>query len=163
MNTDGIAYSSQSDTNVSTKKTVRVYCDMVGDLWHYGHVKFCMKAREFGDHLIVGITKDEDCIGYKRKPILSGTERALSAQGCKYVDEVLYDDVPLKITKEFIQKHHIDIVVHGDDFDIEKMKLYYGVAMEMGIFRTVPYTPGISTTEILRRIKKGGYLDALKD
>ncbi len=57
-----------------------------------------------GDYLIVGINKDEDVIGYKRKPILSGPERVASASGCKYVDEVLYDDVPLAITKEFIEK-----------------------------------------------------------
>lgn len=53
---------------------------------------------------LVGICKDEDVIGYKRKPILAGPERVASAQACRYVDEVLYDDVPLIVTKEFIEK-----------------------------------------------------------
>jgi len=139
---------------MAEKKPVRVYVDMVGDLWHYGHANFCKQARSFGDYLIVGICKDEDCVGYKRKPVLTGPERVASAQCCKYVDEVLYDDVPLVVTKEFLAKHQIDIVAHGDDFDTEKMKKYYSVPMELGIFRTIPYTKGISTTELLDRIKK---------
>jgi len=135
------------------KKHVRVYVDMVGDLWHFGHANFCRQARQFGDYLIVGINKDEDVVGYKRKPILNGEERVKSAQSCKYVDEVLYDDVPLVLSKEFIEKHRIDIVAHGDDFDKEKLHKYYSVPIEMGIFRTIPYTSGISTTELLTRIK----------
>eukprot|EP01114_Cavostelium_apophysatum_P015850 TRINITY_DN4403_c2_g1_i1.p1 TRINITY_DN4403_c2_g1~~TRINITY_DN4403_c2_g1_i1.p1 ORF type:complete len:166 (-),score=21.86 TRINITY_DN4403_c2_g1_i1:48-545(-) len=138
---------------MSEQKQVRVYVDMVGDLWHYGHANFCRQAKEFGTYLIVGINKDEDCIGYKRKPILAGPERVKSAQACKYVDEVLYDDVPLVLTKEFIAKHKIDIVAHGDDFDKEKVAKYYGVPIEMGIFKTIPYTTGISTSDLLKRIK----------
>jgi len=138
---------------MTEKKQIRVYVDMVGDLWHYGHANFCKQARSFGDYLIVGLCKDEDAIGYKRKPILTGPERVASAQNCKWVDEVLYDDVPLVVSREFIAKHKIDIVAHGDDFDVEKMKKYYSAPMEMGIFRTIPYTKGISTTELLGRIK----------
>jgi len=126
---------------------------MVGDLWHFGHANFCKQARSLGDELVVGICKDEDCTDYKRKPILHGPERVRSAQACRWVDEVLYDDVPICVTKEFIEKHKIDIVAHGSDFDKEKMYKWYSVPIEMGIFRTLPYTDGISTSEILKRIK----------
>jgi hypothetical protein len=34
-------------------------------------------------------------------------ERVHSAEACKYVDEVLYEDVELCITKEFIEKQYI--------------------------------------------------------
>jgi len=140
-------------SNSNEKKEIRVYVDMVGDMWHFGHANFCKQAKSFGTYLIVGLNKDEDCIGYKRKPILKGDERVRSAQSCKWVDEVLYDDVPLSVTKEFIDKHRIDIVAHGDDFDKEKVRQWYGVAMDLGIFRTVPYTSGVSTTELINRIK----------
>jgi hypothetical protein len=30
----------------------------------------------------------------------------------------------------------IDIVAHGNDFDAEKLKLYYGVPIDLGIFRS---------------------------
>jgi len=142
-----------------SKKQTRVYVDMVGDMWHYGHVNFCRQAKALGDHLIVGICRDEDVIGYKRAPILLGHERVASANGCKYVDEVLYDDVPLVISKEFIDKHKIDIVAHGNDFDTDKLERYYKVPMDLGIFKMLPYTEGISTTELLTRIRDDGHLE----
>ena len=50
------------------------------------------------------------------------------------------------------KEHDIDLVIHGDDFSEEKKLSQYAVPIKLGIFRTVPYTPGISTTEILSRI-----------
>ena len=38
---------------------IRVYVDMVADLFHYGHVDFLRKAHALGDHLLVGICSDE--------------------------------------------------------------------------------------------------------
>jgi hypothetical protein len=32
--------------------------------------------------------------------------------------------------------------------------MMYGVPMKMGIFRTVPYTPGVSTSELFDRMRK---------
>eukprot|EP00761_Pharyngomonas_kirbyi_P013624 gb/GECH01013653.1/.p1 GENE.gb/GECH01013653.1/~~gb/GECH01013653.1/.p1 ORF type:complete len:147 (+),score=38.75 gb/GECH01013653.1/:1-441(+) len=135
------------------KKQTRVYVDMVGDLFHYGHMEFCRKAKELGDYLIVGICADEDCVGYKRKPILTTEERACSAKNCKWVDQVI-SKCPMAVDKDFIEKHEIDIVAHGSDFDPDKMRKYYGVPMDMGIFRTLPYTDSISTTDIINRIQK---------
>jgi cytidyltransferase-like protein len=43
------------------KKSVRrVYVDMVGDLFHMGHVQFLKAARQFGDWLVVGVLSDDD-------------------------------------------------------------------------------------------------------
>eukprot|EP01100_Stratorugosa_tubuloviscum_P010703 TRINITY_DN461_c1_g3_i2.p1 TRINITY_DN461_c1_g3~~TRINITY_DN461_c1_g3_i2.p1 ORF type:complete len:149 (-),score=63.96 TRINITY_DN461_c1_g3_i2:95-541(-) len=130
----------------------RVYVDMVGDLFHFGHMEFLRKAKEFGSYLIVGLCADDDCAGYKRKPIMNVQERAQSVSGCRWVDQVI-PNCPLVITKEFIEQHDIHIVAHGDDFDTEKMRKYYSVPMDMGIFRTLPYTQGVSTSDILLRIK----------
>jgi cytidyltransferase-like protein len=73
-------------------------------MWHFGHVNMCKQARSLGDYLIIGITPDELCETYKRKPVLTTDERVQSARGCKWVDEVLHEDVELAITKEFIEK-----------------------------------------------------------
>ncbi len=134
---------------------IRVYADPVADLFHYGHMEFLRKARALGDYLLVGIYADDVLESYKRKPILTMEERAASVAACRYVDEVLLH-APLRVDAEWIAKYDIHLVVHGDDFDQEQMEDYYGVPMEMGIFRTVPYTPGISTSEIIRRIKERG-------
>jgi glycerol-3-phosphate cytidylyltransferase-like family protein len=50
--------------------------------------------------------------------------------------------------------HKIHLVVHGDDYSQEQFEYYYKVPIEMGIFRSVPYTQGISTSEIIRRIRE---------
>ena len=37
---------------------IRVFADMVADLFHYGHVEFLKQARALGDYLLVGICGD---------------------------------------------------------------------------------------------------------
>lgn len=131
----------------------RVYVDMVADLFHFGHVEFLRMASEAGDVLIVGVHSDATVEEYKRRPIMTMRERMSVVAGCRYVDEVVAD-APLRIDKEWLETHRIDLVVHGDDLDAETATMMYGVPMEMGIFRTVPYTPGVSTSELFDRMRK---------
>lgn len=138
-------------THAEEKKPVRVYADIVGDLFHAGHVEFFKKARAFGDYLIVGVLADDVVLTYKRDPILTVEERAKVIEACKYVDEVIVAP-PLRLTEEMIRELNIDLVVHGDDFNKELLEDQYGVPLKLGIFRTVPYTPGVSTTNIIDRI-----------
>ena len=130
----------------------RVYVDMVADLFHYGHVGVLRQAREHGDYLLVGIHADETVMSYKRRPILSMEERVASVGGCRYVDEVI-SNAPLTIDRAWIDRHSIDLVLHGDDFSSEMEELCYKIPIEMGIYRSVGYTPGISTTDLIARIR----------
>lgn len=134
-------------------KQTRVYVDIVGDLFHSGHVEFLKKAKAFGDYLIVGVLADDVVEGYKRVPILTLEERVSAISACRFVDEVVVAP-PLRLTHELIQQLQIDYVVHGDDFNMDLIHDQYGVAFELGIFRTVPYTAGISTSNIIQRIVK---------
>lgn len=147
------ALNSWAEEPANNSKPIRVYVDMVADLFHSGHVEFLRKAHEFGDEVVVGLISDEVAEGYKRRPILTLKERVTSVQGCKYVTEVL-PNCPLSVTEEWINEHNIDFVVHGDDFDEEKIRQYYSVPIDLGIFRTVSYTQGISTSDIIRRIQE---------
>lgn len=142
---------SNANEQVPSKKIRRVYIDMVGDLFHVGHINAIKKAREFGDYLIVGVCGDEACTNYKRLPILNLEERVAAIAACRYVDEVI-PNAPVAVTAELLDKYKIDVVVHGDDFDQEKMRKYYGVAMDRGILKIVPYTQGVSTSDIIRRV-----------
>jgi cytidyltransferase-like protein len=130
----------------------RVYVDMVADLFHYGHAEFLEQARTLGDALLVGIHSDETVKGYKREPILTMDERMRVVATCRFVDEVIAD-APLSIDAGWIRRHNIDLVVHGDDLGEETLELMYGVPRELGILRLVPYTAGISTSEIIERIR----------
>ena len=125
---------------------------MTADLFHFGHVNFLKQASEIGDYLIAGIHSDETVQNYKRSPIMTMEERISVVAACRYVDEVI-PDAPLIIDLEWIKKHNIHVVVHGDDFSEDLLQLCYKVPIEMGIFKKVPYTPGISTTDIMNRLK----------
>ena len=125
---------------------------MTADLFHFGHVNFLKQASEIGDYLIAGIHSDETVQNYKRSPIMTMEERISVVASCRYVDEVI-PDAPLIIDLEWIKKHNIPLVVHGDDFSEDLLQLCYKIPIEMGIFEKVPYTPGISTTDILNRLK----------
>lgn len=125
---------------------------MVADLFHFGHVNFLKQAKSQGDFLLVGVHADEAVTVYKRRPIMTMEERVASVRGCRYVDEVV-PDAPITIERDWIEKHQIDLVMHGDDFSPDLEALCYKTPIEMGIYRRIAYTPGISTTEIIARIK----------
>lgn len=130
---------------------VRVYVDVVGDLFHFGHVEIIRKAKNYGDILIVGVHSDEAVETYKRRPVMTLEERVRSVQACPYVDVVL-PHAPLKVSHEWIEKHQIDVVIHGDDISEEVMNEWYEVPIELGILQLVPYTAEISTTQIIERV-----------
>ena len=125
---------------------------MVAYLFHYGHVNFLRQARKHGDYLLVGVHADETVMRYKPRPILSMEERVASVEGCRYVDEVI-PNAPLTIDRAWIERHDFDLILHGDDFSSEMEELYYKTPIEMGIYRSVGYTPEISTTKIIARIR----------
>ena len=133
------------------EERVCVYVDIVGDLFHAGHVEFLKKAKSFGNYLIVGVLADDVVEGYKRTPVISLADRVKVIEACKYVDEVVVAP-PLRLTEEMVEALGINYVVHGDDFNKDLLEDQYGVALKLDLFRTVPYTPGISTTQIIRRI-----------
>ena len=130
---------------------VRVYVDIVGDLFHAGHVEFLKKAKSLGDYLIVGVLADDIVEGYKRQPVISLEDRVKVIAACRYVDEVVVAPPP-HLTEEMIRKLDIHCIVHGDDINPDLLKEHYQTAIDLGIYRQVPYTPGISTTNIIQRI-----------
>ena len=134
---------------------IRVYADMVADLFHPGHVQFLKRARALGDALVVGIHSDETVRSYKRAPVMTMEERIGVVAACRYVDEVVAD-APLAITREWIERHRLDLVVHGDDLEPELLRRMYAEPEELGILRVVPYTNGISTTELIERVRRNG-------
>ena len=103
-----------------------------------------------GDYVLVGINADDVAAVYKRTPVHTMEQRIASVLACQYVDEVI-PNAPWLFDPTWIEKYDIGLVVHGDDYSDEKQRDMYKVPIERGIFRTVPYTKGISTTEIIRR------------
>jgi cytidyltransferase-like protein len=134
--------------------SIIVYTDIVGDLFHYGHAELFKKCRQFGDVLYVGVCADELVASYKRTPVLTLDERVRIIESCQLVDKV-FPACPSPVTRAFIDENNIDVVVRGGDMnDKASIDRWYAVPQEMNILNFVPYTQGISTSEILGRIKK---------
>ncbi len=138
-----------------SNKPVRIYIDGIFDLFHRGHLDVLRKAKEFRQNstLIVGIISDQDASEYKRPPIYNEEDRYLIINSIKYVDEVVFA-APLVITKEFIKKHNIDIVLHSFSnlADLENQKIFTKEIDD--IFHVIPYNSCISTSGLIEKIKK---------
>ncbi len=135
---------------------IRVYADMVADLFHVGHVAFLEKARAEGDYLLVGIHSDQDAARYKRMPIMTMAERMGVVRACRYVDEVI-GEAPLVISREFMVAHAIDLVVHAHPrSEQQAFAAFYEVPAGMGRFKRLDYSPLVCTRDIIRRISAPG-------
>lgn len=131
---------------------MRVLVTMSGDLFHYGHVNLLKNIKnDYPESMIIlGLHNDEDITNYKRKPILNFFERKSVIESCKYVDELF--ECPLNITKELIRDKKIDLIVHGHPVsEHEKYRFLWENNEDM--FKRYDYTEGISTTEIIDRVK----------
>lgn len=131
---------------------MRVYVDGVWDLFHVGHLQCLKLAKNIVKNaiLVVGIVSDEDAASYKRTPIVREHDRQSIIEQIRYVDEVIAP-CPLIVTNEFLDQHKIDIVVHGfaNDEDREIQKPFFEPIQDR--FREIPYTMGISTSQILKQ------------
>jgi len=132
--------------------TRNVYVDGVYDMCHLGHFNSFKKALSYGTRLFVGVLSDGDVARYKRPPIMTMEERAAVVATSKYVHKVIAPAPFPGIPEEFIKKYRIHIVCHSTEYANEEDK-YYVIPRKMGINRVMPRTEGMSTTELINRVK----------
>ena len=124
------------------------------DLLHYGHVKFLEEAKKLGDVLVVGINSDTSVRRLKGKgrSIVKAKDRAKILMGLRCVDAVVIfvEDTPLELIKELKP----DVLVKGGDW---KKKDVVGKEYVKEVV-IIPYLKGYSTTNLIKRIMKGGEL-----
>jgi cytidyltransferase-like protein len=151
-----------------------VYVDGVYDLCHYGHKKQFENALAMGNRLLVGVVSDANVFKYKHKyPVMTTQERVTEVRALRMVTEVIEDcpcPAPFEwrqneglaptapiLDEDFIKKYRIHVVAHGEEYLPEKMAKgamdYYTIPRAMGICRALPRTPGISTSELMSRMK----------
>ncbi len=79
-------------------------------------------------------------------------ERYECVRHCKWADEVL-EDAPGIVTPEYMTKHGIDFVSHGEDLSVDEFgNDVYQHIKDMKRFLTIKRTEGISTTDLIMRI-----------
>jgi cytidyltransferase-like protein len=136
---------------------IKAYVGGTFDLFHNGHVRIFKNTKKQCDKLIVAVNSDDFAASYKRKPILSEIERLELVSACKYVDMAFI------VESHELQRNYIEIIkpkyiVHGSDWTGESLAEQLNINIEFaeknGIeFLYLKYTDGISTSEIISRIK----------
>ena len=129
------------------------------DLLHPGHVNSLQSARQLGAVLIVGLNSDASVRSYKgpSRPILTQDERAVMVCALECVDYVLIFEEPTpevalaKLKPDIHCKGAEYAPPHGRPVPEADLVRSYGGRIEF-----LPLVPGISTTELLKRIRDEG-------
>ncbi|KAG2231812.1 hypothetical protein BDF21DRAFT_416254 [Thamnidium elegans] len=137
-----------------TDRPVRIYCDGIYDLFHFGHAKALEQAKKsFPEvYLIVGVCSDEETHKRKGKTVMTDTERYEAVRHCKWVDEVV-EAAPWFVNQEFLDKYQIDYVAHdAEPYQSSESGDVYAFAKAQGKFLPTQRTGGISTSDLITRI-----------
>lgn len=129
------------------------YTDGVYDLFHVGHLNMIEAAKKQCEYLIVGVHSDEVVKQYKHNyPIITESERSRIIGSIKGVDKVVINETRDKLA--LLERHHFDVIFIGDDWKgTERWNSFEKVLAERSVdVIYVPYTKGISTTDIKKKI-----------
>lgn len=133
-------------------KKIRVFTSGSFDMFHIGHLNILERSAALGDELIVGVSTDELIQHYKgMPPIIPFEERFRIVSSLKCVTKVVKQ---VKLTEVAqLQRENIDIVTIGDDWINKYLEGLEWVKKQPGKEVVYfPYTPGVSTTSIKKKI-----------
>ncbi len=142
----------------------KVYVGMSADLLHPGHINLLHEAEKYGE-VTVGVLTDAAIASYKRLPYLTYEQRRIVVENIKAVSKVIPQNS--LDYRDNLRELKPDYVVHGDDWQsgvqnktrqqvIDVLKEWGGELIE------VPYTPGISSTQINNSLKEVGTTPAIR-
>lgn len=130
---------------------------MFFDLFHVGHLNLLERCKEQCEYLIVAVCGDDYVRDIKHKtPVFSEEERVRIIGALKCVDKV--DTITIEEVDDkmlALERFRFDVLFSGDDWKgseryrkTEEQFAELGVAIEY-----LPYTRGVSTTEIKAILK----------
>lgn len=140
----------------------KVYIGMSADLLHPGHLNIIENARKYaGDNgeVIVGLLTDKAIASYKRLPYMSYEQRKVVMENVKGVTRVIPQETLDYVPNLVAEKP--DFVLHGDDWKNgvqaqTRQRVVDVMAQWGGKVIDIPYTQGISSTQLNKVLKEVG-------
>ncbi|CAL9732125.1 ethanolamine-phosphate cytidylyltransferase [Monosporozyma unispora] len=138
----------------------KIWVDGCFDFMHHGHCGALLQARRTAPNpsrsqLLVGIHTDEQIIINKGPPVMHTLERYAHSRGLRWCTEVV-EDAPYVTQPAWLDRYGCEYVVHGDDITTDANgEDCYQEMKDLGRFKVVKRTYGVSTTDIIQRILTG--------
>ncbi|RMH64149.1 MAG: D-glycero-beta-D-manno-heptose 1-phosphate adenylyltransferase [Calditrichaeota bacterium] len=124
------------------------------DILHRGHVTYLEQARALGNLLVLGLNSDASVRRLKGapRPYMHAEDRAFLLSRLEMVDmvSVFEEDTPL----ELIRLVRPDILVKGGDYTPDTVIGKDFVEQQGGRVVIIPFVLGLSTTNIINKIKE---------
>ena len=125
----------------------------VFDILHAGHVSYLSNARKLGDRLIVAVNSDASTKRLKgdSRPVNPLENRMIVLGALESVDWVVSfeEDTPQRLIASILP----DLLVKGGDYKPEQIAGSEEVWANGGEVRVLNFEDGISTTNIIKRIR----------
>lgn len=119
------------------------------DVFHIGHLRILLRAKELGSTLIVGVSSDDMNFKKKRRlPIYPENERMQIVAALKCVDDTFLEE-SMEQKRQYLTEHSADILVMGDDW-VGRFDEFKDICEVVYLPRTV----GVSTTETIEKIRR---------
>lgn len=123
------------------------------DIIHHGHVSSFSKASELGTRLVVGLNSDESVHALKGKgrPVLNIEARTTMLAALVFIDAVVVfnDATPTRLIEQIIP----DILAKGSEYKLHEIVGHEVVLEHGGRVERLDFVDGISTSELISRIK----------
>jgi D-beta-D-heptose 7-phosphate kinase/D-beta-D-heptose 1-phosphate adenosyltransferase len=119
------------------------------DLIHVGHVRYLQEAKKFGDVLVLGLNSDKSVSTIKPgRPVTPQDQRAEVLSVLIMIDYITTFDE--ETPYELIKALQPDVLVKGADWKPDEI-VGNDIVKEV---HTIPFVQGVSTSEIIKKMKK---------
>ena len=129
----------------------------VFDLFHVGHLNLLERCKQMCEVLIVGVCDDDYVRNIKHKePVIEENDRVRILNALKCVDRAELVDVATTNDKMLaLERFSFDVLFSGDDWKGSEryLKTEQQFAKVGASIEYLPYTQGVSTTEIKQKMK----------